>query len=463
MPTYKRSDIQKALQEIQVGKFGPVYLVFGDRFLCQEVVADLINKLLPDELQRARNVRFIDGTQEDFVSILSQLRSFSLFPGRQIFRVTDSKILYSKDVSHDLWGKAQEAFSAKQVKRAANYIGGIFGVAGVSSDDWKGQDIVNLTPDTWQKVFGFPKPDDDLSWLHDLLEEAGEDVERATQSKAGADVTEQFINVLESGLPDQNILILQTDTVDKRKKLFKYLVKNTVVFDLSVDSGSTSAARKEQEGVILQLINKTLADFGKKIEPKVFSELVNRVGFHPVAAVVETEKLALSVGDAPVITMEDLEAIVGRTREDALYELNETFGKGNLANALQIVSRMLETGIHPLAIIATLRNFVRKLFLVRSFIDLPEPVYKKGMAFGSFQKGYLTRLTELKGNLPAMLKGHPYAQYNLFTQAEGFTLVSLKENLADILDAEYQLKSSAMPGKIVLENCLFRIIKNDIK
>ena len=459
MPTFKRDDTQKALQEIQKGKFASVYLVFGDRFLCQEVVTELIDKLRPDEQQRSQNVKVIDGGQEDFASILSQLRSFSLFPGRRIYRVTDSKILYSKDVSHDLWQKAQEAFAAKQVKRAANYIGGIFGMAGVSSDDWKGKDIVNFTSDTWKKVFGFTKPDDDISWLHNLLEEAGDAVELASQNRAGADVTEQFINVIEGGLPGQNILILQTDTVDKRKKLFKYLVKNAVVFDLAVDSGSTSAARKEQDGVIRQLINRTLTDFGKKIEPKVFAELANRVGFHPVAAVVETEKLAMSVGDAPVITIEDVEAIIGRTREDALYEINEFFGKGNLGGALQIVSRMLETGLHPLAILATLRNFVRKLFLVRSYIELTEPVYKKGMSFGSFQKGYLAELKELKGSLPTMLKGHPYALYNLFMQAERFTLASLKENLADILDAEYHLKSSAMQGQLVLENCLFRIIK----
>ena len=174
---------------------------------------------------------------------------------------------------------------------------------------------------------------------------------------------------------------------------------------------------------------------------------------------METEKLALSVGDATMITMDDVEEMVGHTREEALYELNEAIAQHQPDMALRIVSRLLESGLHPLAVVAGLRNYLRRLLLVRSFLEQEEPFYEPRMAYGAFQKRYLPAMKKLKGNGHELLKGHPFVVYKLFSQAEKVTLINLQKCMAYVLDAEYALKGSAVSDKVLVEDCLLRILE----
>ena len=280
MTVFKRDDIQKLLKEIQSGNIAPVYLVFGERFLCQETVNSLIELLLPDAKLRQQNVTLIDGDREDPAQTFSSLRSFSLFPGRQIYRVTDTRLFYSKDVSQNLWDKAKEAYDAKQVQRAAASLAAVLKVAGIEAGESVEQNLADLSGKEWQQLFGFAKPDD-ISWAEEILRQNGDEIVRSLQDKTKGDAGEQMVALLESGIPEKNVLILQTDTVDKRKKLYKFLSKHAAVVDVSVESGSHSAARREQQDVVRQVIEKVLAQYNKKASSEVFSSLLERVGFHP--------------------------------------------------------------------------------------------------------------------------------------------------------------------------------------
>lgn len=453
MAVFKRKDIQKVFQQIDNGEVSPVYLVFGDRYLCNEFANELIRKLLPNEEQRATNLKNIDGDQENTNHTLNLLRTYSLFAGRQVIRVMDSKLFFSKQVAKTLWDKAKKSFTAKESNRVRKYLGQMLALADISLSDWITEDIADISSKRWQTLFGFSKPQD-VSWVKEIID--GES-EASTPKEKKGEATDLFTEAFEKGIPHENILVLVAEAVDKRKKFYKYLNKNGVIVDLSVETGSTSAARKDQEAVLKDLVQKTLAGFKKKIDPKVLPLLLERVGFHPVAVVMETEKLALYVGDKPTISVEDLNDTVGRTREEALYEFTEAFGSQNLANALRILHRLQENGIHPLVIISGLRNYIKKLLLVRSVQEQSQPSYSAGMPFPVFQKNYLTQLKESREELPPQLSGHPYAIYSTFKQAEKFSPTTLKYGLSELLKAEYRLKSSALPDYLVLENLLFSL------
>ena len=166
--------------------------------------------------------------------------------------------------------------------------------------------------------------------------------------------------------------MLLAEEVDKRKKLYKFFKKKYTVIDVSVDTGSSFQAKKLQQSVLQEQVNQSLKKMGKTMAPKVAEQLFERVGFHPVAVVMETEKLALYVGDAKQITLDDLNTVVGRTRQEALFELTHAIGQKNLETALLIASRLQENGIHGLAILATLRNYTRTLLLFRALQDQKE-------------------------------------------------------------------------------------------
>lgn len=453
MPLYRRNDLPKLLAAIKNNAPAPLYLLAGERYLCQQAATELIDALLPEEAARSQRLKVVDGDREDPIHTLNLLRTYSLFGGRQVVKVVDSRLLYSKTVAKTLWDKAKKARDGQDDRQAARYLTQMLALAQMTPPEWQSEEMAECPAPRWQELFGFAKPQE-LGWVAEALASAEPGTSAAAQpDEAG----ELYLQALPAGIPRGNTLILLAEAVDKRKKLYKAIEQHGVVVDLAVEGGATSAAKKGQEEVLRALVAKTLAPFGKTIEPQVLPLLLDRVGFQPVALVMETEKLALAVGEAKVITRAVVDAMVGRTREEALYELTEAYAEADLGESLRIGRRLQETGMHPLAILAGLRNHLRKLLLARSLQELPEPAYSPGLAFPAFQQGYLPRLKEARP-LPPLLAGHPYVLYKTFRQAERTTTVRLKIALRELLAAEFRLKGSSVPESLVLEAFLFRTV-----
>lgn len=455
MAVYKRREIPQLLQSINSGEIAPVYLLFGERYLCRSVSDELIGRLLPEEKRQPHNLKNIDGEQEDQVNTLNFLRTYSLFSERQVVRVIDSRLLYSKGISKVLWDKAIRAADAKELKSAGRYLREMFSLARISPDHGIAEEISDMSDNRWKSLFGFARPSgENFEWIKEIPADADkmeQEPERVETDAAGL-----YAKAFEKGIPSDNILILVAEEVDKRKSFYKYIKKNGVICDLTVASGVTKRERDEQEAVLRDLVKKTLSKFGKKLEPKALPLLLERVGFHPVALVNETEKLAVYTGDAATITMADMDVMVGRTREEALYEFNEAFVERKIGNTLVILSRLEGNGIHPLVIISSLRNQLKKLILIRSIQEQGHPQYPSGMTYEVFQKKYLPSLKESREEWPVFLKGHPYALYMTFLKAEKFSLVELESGLVGLLDAEYKIKGSSLPAYAAVENFIFK-------
>lgn len=366
------------MSEIRQGNHGQFYLVFGDRYLCRET-ADLLQDALIEKNGGA--VHAIDGDREDVSRTLAMLMSFSLLPGTQVYRVNDTRLFHSKKIGANLWDKAVQNYTADKKPQAVRHISALLDLAGISQDD---ELIAEISKERWQELFGFSKPDGDLSWVDICLSQAAQS--QTGQKRSSGDDAGKYIAAIEKTLPANNILLLCAESVDKRKKLFTTIKKHGVIIDCSVAIGSSRAAQTEQKSVLKELVLKTLGEFDKKIEGRALEMLFERVGFHPVAVVCESEKLALYVGDRELITCNDLEMIVGRSREDALFEFTEAFGKKNIAGTLIILGRLLDSGIHSLAILATMRNYLKKLLYFRSFQQLSNPVYSNNMNPKQFQE-----------------------------------------------------------------------------
>ena len=196
--------------------------------------------------------------------------------------------------------------------------------------------------------------------------------------------------------------------------------------------------------------------------PRAVEMFFERVGFHPVAVVMETEKLVHSIGDRPGITANDVEEMVGRSREDALFELTDALGKRQADRTLTILSHLLEQGIHELAILATLRNYLRKQLIFRSLQMRTFPAWRSGMNARDFQNTYLPAL-KAEGDWDELLQGHPYALFMSFTKAAEYSCSGLKRWLAMLLDAEFRLKGSPLPSRLVIEELLLAMLKGSAK
>jgi len=453
MTTCKRKELPELLKNVVAGKVSPVYLLHGERYLCRQAADDLIESLLPDENRRTGNLILVDGDHEDPSQTLHQLRTYNLFGGRRVFRVSGSRILYSKVVAKTLWEKAVQHHEKNDLRAAARYLRQVLDIGGITVVD-----LAELSPAAWKASFGFTRPEGKFNWVADVLEKA-EGPNTESSPAPGKDIAALYMAAFDEGLPADNILVLLAEAVDKRKKLYKSIAEHGTVVDLSVDTGTSKAATDSQKEVLQEIVRKTLASYGKKMDQRTMDILLERVGFHPVAAALESEKLALFTEERSSIIPADLNEIIGRTREEAVFELSEAFSNRDLKTSLTISSRLIDSGMHPLVIVAALRNHIRKMLTIRSMQDLDNPTYSPGVSFPAFKGGYLDRLKTIReADWPGDLPGHPYALYMLFRKAENFSSAYLTGALPELLKAEYSIKSSGIPNKIIIDNMFFNLL-----
>ncbi len=447
MALIKRSELQNLLQKGTVEPTSQVYLFFGERYLCKET-ADLLQEALLHKKPGA--VHTIDGEREDFDRTLPRLMSFSLLPGLQIYRVSDSRIFHTKTVLSKIWDKGVQAYKAGRFKPAERYLQSIMQTADIKIETTT--PFSDISSSQWKSKFNFEKPAEPLDWADRLLSES-----KVSPGGRPTHLIDKCIETFDKGLPDSNILILISETVDKRQRLFTYLKKNCTVVDCSVTTGAGAAAQREQKEILREMMLKSLKGFDKKIDSRAVEMFFERVGFHPVAVVMETEKLALYAADRDVITCKDLQTMVGHSREDALFELTDAFSKKQTARMLTVLSRLQDQGIHGLAILATMRNFLKKLLVFRSLQTQPSPAWRKGMNANEFQNSYLPQL-RTDGDWEELLKGHPYALFMSFTKATEYTVNRLKSMMILLLEAEFRLKGSPLPPQLVLEELFLTML-----
>lgn len=427
------------------------YLLFGERYLCRDAAKKLTEHLLH---ATPGTMHAIDGDREDITTLVYKLRSFSLLPGRQVYKVTDTRLFLSKNVANNIWKKALQAHQAGKSELVVRHLRGLLNAGGIGPQDQE-SNLQGLTPKQWQHHFGFNKPDEDLSWTAEPLATIGEKAS-ATLSDA-SDGPALLMDCLEEGIPGTNILVLLADEVDKRKKLFQYFKKNHAVIDLSVETGASAKAKKHQKDVLLSLIRQTLAEMNKTLSPGVAERLIDRVGFHPVAVVTELRKVMLYCGDRQDITQEDLDAVVGRTRQEAIFELTSALSEKNLQRVLVVADRLQANGFHPLALIAALRNSIRSLLLFRALQEQRRFHYSPSLSAAVFQQQCLPRLKE-HSRWKKELSGHPFALFMQFKTAASHSLPQLQHWLSLLLEAELRLKGSPLSSQIVLEHLFLSML-----
>lgn len=449
MGLIKRKELGSLLDSIKRGERKQVYLCFGERYLCRQVVEQL-EQLLPGD--QPGSVHGLDGGVEDSGKLLARLLSFTLLPGLQIYQVIDTNLFHSKEVGEQIWDKARNAQQNGKSQAAARHLKNLLKLGSVSVDSRT--IFSDIAQEQWSKLFGFAHPQQDLSWADRLISTGDLPAAAATSP------IDRLMSAIEAGLPANNILILTAEHVDKRKKLFSHIKKHGDIIDCSVAEGSSRAAVQQQKDVIREMALTTLKKLDKSIDTAALDRLFERVGFHPVGVVLEVEKLAFFIDDRQRITAADVDQMVGRTREDAIFELTEALGNNNLSAALVILDHLLSDGVHGLAIIASLRNYLRRMLIFNSLQKQSQPAWTASMQSNEFQNTYLPALKET-GLWPDLLKGHPYALYMGFRKAAQFRQDNLKVSLSMLLDAEFKLKGSPLPLRIVLEELLISLAKKN--
>ena len=117
------------------------------------------------------------------------------------------------------------------------------------------------------------------------------------------------------------------------------------------------------------LVNEVLRQFGMKIEPDTRDLLVSRLGADRALSRAEIEKLALYCTGRDLVTIDDIEAIVGDAADLALEKIPEAAALGNATRAISDYGRAIASGESAQAIILITQRYFLRLHRVRADLD----------------------------------------------------------------------------------------------
>jgi DNA polymerase-3 subunit delta len=314
-----------------------------------------------------------------------------------------------------------------------------------------------------------------------------------------ADSESALCRALEKGFPPGNHLLITTDTIDKRKKLFKMIRELGVVVDCSVPTGDRKSDKKIQEAVLLETMNAVLAENEKSVDRDAFAALREMTGFNIRAFTGNVEKLVNFVGERPQITRADIVAALQRTKKDPVYALTGAVAARNLEDALFYLSTLMSEGLdamRPEQILVAILNQIRKLLRVKEFTASQYgKVWFSGCPFNQFTAAVMPVVQQfdaelldrkrlwqdqLSGadhdqNLSPPKKGgkkkkqpatdlsivknpnNPYPVYQLFLSVENYTKQELLQAFELLSKADLRIKTSGDNRRLILEEVVFNI------
>ena len=478
MPIISHKELKTHLQEQGDNPFFPVYLIYGEDLLTKSAFELLLNTLIPAS-ERSINYEPMDGTHENIHEVIGRVNTFSLLAGTKVVALRESKIFYARRDKDQLLENAKRAYEDENIKKAAGHLLNLMAILNLSFEDMD-KPSRNKSLGT-----GHASGSDDL-WLdetiaycqqHDLAVPIARDDCRSLQQ------------AVEKGFPQSNHLIITTDTVDKRRGLFKTISSRGMIVDCSVPKGARRADQIAQESVLVEKMNSILTESGKTMDQATYLALYEMTGFDLRTFRNNLDKLISWVGDRIEITIKDVEAVLERTKKDPIYELTNAVADRNADSALFLLESILSSGVHPLQVLTALVNQIRRLLLAKGFLKSPQgKIWQSACPYSYFQKQILPAIVEYDRNLTSRLENwqtmltpetskrskktknkattdlliaknpkNPYPIYLLLKKADRFSQDLLSSAFEIMYEADKRLKTSTQSPKLVLEKAILDI------
>lgn len=151
-----------------------------------------------------------------------------------------------------------------------------------------------------------------------------------------------------------NILILCSETIDKRKSLVKTLLSKAEAKEFTM-AKSWEVAKK-----LYPWVEDYLRRFGKRIEQEALQELVDATGGNKHRLEREIEKLILYINNSNVIKYDDVRKLVTNDQSD-VFEFFAYVARKEVDNALLQLNKLLLKE-NPIKIIAVFSSTFKSLY-----------------------------------------------------------------------------------------------------
>ncbi len=491
MPEINYRELSNYLKDRKAGNFEPMYLIYGQELLYKDSLEALLDALIPAN-KRSLNYEPVEGTNDNIKGAIERSNTYSLLSGTKVVAICDSKIFYSKQDQGRLLEKAKEAYDKEDIKKAAKYLLSLMGLLNLSYDDVSTADrskTIKLDLDR----FG------DDKWIEKILKFC---MENSLSIPSEEDNSALLKKAVEKGFPKGNHLIITTDMVDKRRKLFKTIREHGMIIDCSVPKGDRRADRMAQEAVLSERMSAILDQVGKRMDKDAYVTLYEMTGFDLRTFSNNLHKLISYVGDRKNITVDDVVSVLNRTKKDPIYDLTNAVAERDIEKSLFFLDTLLADNLHPLQILAAITNQMRRLLLVKGFVESPHSrEWHGGIQFHEFKSRIMPAIQAYDADLLeqfetwdqmlskqtgkdnqrsksknakkksrpvtdlviAKSSKNPYPVYQMLLKSEMFITDELIAVFESLGQADLRLKSTGQKPRLILEKLIFFICQHQNK
>jgi DNA polymerase-3 subunit delta len=178
--------------------------------------------------------------------------------------------------------------------------------------------------------------------------------------------------------PSENgILVLEVKTFPSSTKLFK----------LTPPAGLITCNALSASQLPRWCITWSSAQYGKELTNPAAQLLVDLVGEEMGILDQELAKLAVYVGKAKKIETEDVDCLVGNSREQNVFKILEAIGDCRPKEALTMLDRLFDEGQEPLAIMGAMSWQLRRLAQTSRLVEQGMPLRSALQRVGYMRPG----------------------------------------------------------------------------
>ena len=450
-------DCEKVLTDIEKGKGSPspFYLLYGEEeYLIKDALNRIIAVILP-EGDRDLSLFFMDGENEDIDILCESILTPPLIPGRKIVVLRNTRLFQSRRVLPEITQKIRQQYE-NDIDAAARYFMQFLIITGWNLNDLRDGGWKKITDEDWQKTVDGDSGHDREIWLPGMIEAC---ISRGMDVKHIRDDTERLENVMKNGIPEGNHLIMTAETLDKRKRLFKTISEGGIIFHFSQAKGDA-----RRRNAVMDAAKKLLSESGKKLSPGALVAIGRKTGFNLPDSMRALELVITYTGERMVIEESDVEAVVGKTKEDTVFDLTRALVDKDMHMALFSLKDLFDQGVNHLLILSMIAREVRLLLHAKIFINSGKFNSCHGnMDYDMFQKSIYPAIqdwiskSEKRGERGDLSGQHPYVIYNALKYSYQFSYDDLVSYLEDLVHMDIAFKTTAKEPKFLLERFVMNI------
>lgn len=182
--------------------------------------------------------------------------------------------------------------------------------------------------------------------------------------------------------------------------LCRSMPRNTRLYKIIAEKGDISVCTPPRGRETVNWISqRARQEHQVAIDQQAVARLRELIGDHLEALDGELAKLSLYVADRKRVTVEDVEALVGLHREEAVFRVTDAMANGDVAGALKAWEHVLATDrAAPMRAIGGLGAAIRRLLAARQAIDSGASAQSVAASAGAFRNQFLRQVQATNAN-----------------------------------------------------------------